>query len=722
MILNNNQQVLALLKGSKGDPGVTPHIDPTSKHWFIGDEDTGVLAEGTSGGDGSGGTGANGITPHIGENGNWFIGEEDTGVKAAGTNGITPHIGEGGYWFIGDEDTGESAKGAKGDTGAQGPKGDTGAQGPKGDTGAQGPKGDTGAQGPKGDTGAQGPKGDTGAQGPKGDKPVKGVDYFTEEDIAAIVTRVVEIVGHVHVYNVKNTDEAYFKSAATCTEPAKYYYSCACGDKGTSTFSHGEALGHSFTKELVSAERLFKEATCTEPAKYWYSCERCDDIGDSVFEHGEALGHDIDESTGVCKREGCDFVDDTHTHNFSVRNTDSQYLKSEATCTTPAEYWHSCSCGAKGTSTFTSGSALGHSFTLELVRDDYLASEATCTEGRRYYYACKRCGAKGTETFPSLFPSDGPTGHQYGAGDICTICGVEKGGDTEGDFLDDPLSDENGYIRLTALQAGYSYFINGTQFTAVDSGYGYAAPPANVTFPAETSEWESSECSIVCTESGAMLVYAGTNNPVAYGRLNIYATAVSTIQGTVVGTLTEEELDRGTTGDFLVEGKAYYGGNYYFVAEKVGDIVGPPEGTVIGTDANCGTVRHGAGYWYVSWDGAPSENRNVVFRETDPVTKGAPYTTVTITGETSSFDGTTPPLVKGELYFIEDSIFTAGYGPNGQAGYIAPPGGIKFTGTDGNMYSTSQDPSVWCIFADTPEYTNGLTGTIYKAEKTEVST
>ena len=30
------------------------------------------------------GSGKDGITPHIGENGNWFIGEEDTGVRAVG--------------------------------------------------------------------------------------------------------------------------------------------------------------------------------------------------------------------------------------------------------------------------------------------------------------------------------------------------------------------------------------------------------------------------------------------------------------------------------------------------------------------------------------------------------------------------------------------------------------------------------------------------------------
>ena len=61
-----------------------------------------------------GGSGADGITPHIGANGNWFIGDTDTGVRA---EGITPHIGENGNWFLGDTDTGVKAQGPKGDPG-----------------------------------------------------------------------------------------------------------------------------------------------------------------------------------------------------------------------------------------------------------------------------------------------------------------------------------------------------------------------------------------------------------------------------------------------------------------------------------------------------------------------------------------------------------------------------------------------------------------------------
>ena len=71
----------------------------------------------------------------------------------------------------------DGAPGPKGDTGDVGPQGPAGEQGPKGD------KGDTGEQGPQGIQGEQGPQGPAGADG---HTPVKGTDYFTEADIAAI--------------------------------------------------------------------------------------------------------------------------------------------------------------------------------------------------------------------------------------------------------------------------------------------------------------------------------------------------------------------------------------------------------------------------------------------------------------------------------------------------------------------------------------------------------
>lgn len=72
------------------------------------------------------------ITPNIGENGNWWIGDEDTGVKAQGQDGTTPHVGENGNWLLGETDTGVKAQGADGLPGPAGPQGPVGPQGESG--------------------------------------------------------------------------------------------------------------------------------------------------------------------------------------------------------------------------------------------------------------------------------------------------------------------------------------------------------------------------------------------------------------------------------------------------------------------------------------------------------------------------------------------------------------------------------------------------------------
>lgn len=174
----------------------------------------------------AGNDGANGLTPHIGENGHWFIGDTDTGVSASGGSAegakgatFTPHVSAEGVisWTNDGGLTNPPSMNIKGATGDQGPKGETGATGPKGETGAvgadgtdgkngtdgatftpnvnaagelswsnnkglpnpetvniKGQRGADGAQGPKGDTGATGPRGETGPMGPRGNQGPQG--------------------------------------------------------------------------------------------------------------------------------------------------------------------------------------------------------------------------------------------------------------------------------------------------------------------------------------------------------------------------------------------------------------------------------------------------------------------------------------------------------------------------------------------------------------------
>lgn len=49
-----------------------------------------------------------------------------------------------------------------------------------------------------------------------------------------------------------------------------------------------------------------------------------------------------------------------HTHVYSRRSATAAYLKTDATCTAAAVYYYSCSCGAKGSDTFSYGAKKDH--------------------------------------------------------------------------------------------------------------------------------------------------------------------------------------------------------------------------------------------------------------------------------------------------------------------------------------------------------------------------
>ena len=92
-------KTVTIKNGSKGSTGAAGSNGVSTTHSWSGTTLTITSASGTSSADlkgdkgdpgergGTGEAGADGITPHIGDNGNWFIGEEDTGVSAGGSGG-----------------------------------------------------------------------------------------------------------------------------------------------------------------------------------------------------------------------------------------------------------------------------------------------------------------------------------------------------------------------------------------------------------------------------------------------------------------------------------------------------------------------------------------------------------------------------------------------------------------------------------------------------------
>ena len=114
--------------------------------------------------------GANGLTPHIGANGNWWIGDTDTLKPARGAQGERGIQGLQGVQGL------QGLPGVKGDAGAKGEQGERGLQGLQGARGLQGERGLPGADGAKGDKGEQGERGLTGAKGDKGSDGLDGKD------------------------------------------------------------------------------------------------------------------------------------------------------------------------------------------------------------------------------------------------------------------------------------------------------------------------------------------------------------------------------------------------------------------------------------------------------------------------------------------------------------------------------------------------------------------
>ena len=229
---------------------------------------------------------------------------------------------------------------------------------------------------------------------------------------------------HVHTFDQEVATQDFLKEQATCTEKAKYYYSCKCGIKDeTLTFESGEKLGHSFIDYAYD-----NNATCTEDGTETATCDRPDcNEQDSRIKVGSALSHAFinynSNSSATCVENAteiavCDRADcqETHireipntalNHNYGnwVSNGDGTHTQTcandnshkitkgcnggEATCTEKA----TCNdCGAKY------GNLADHKYIKQVAEAKYLDKAVTCTSKAKYFYSCE-CGAKGTETF-----------------------------------------------------------------------------------------------------------------------------------------------------------------------------------------------------------------------------------------------------------------------------------------------------------------------------------
>ena len=291
----------------------------------------------------------------------------------------------------------------------------------------------------------------------------------------------------VHDFTVEKAEEQYLKSAASCTEKAVYYKSCACGARSDTETFEGDFAPHNFTAEKAEEQYLKSAATCTAKAVYYKSCTVCGEKGTETFSYGTPLDHDWGEwtqnsdqktHTRICKRDA------SHTETENCHG-------GTATCTERAI----CDvCGG------VYGDLVAHDFTAEKATEQYLKSAATCTAKAVYYKSCTVCGEKGTETFSYGTPLD----HDWGeakytwsmVGDV--MCSATKA------CKKCPKS-----ISAVSNVATYAVVTPATcltdglgRYTATFTVDGFPSQTKDITLPATGHDWGTTEYTWTPTEDG----------------------------------------------------------------------------------------------------------------------------------------------------------------------------------------------------------------------------
>ena len=203
----------------------------------------------------------------------------------------------------------------------------------------------------------------------------------------------------------------HFGGTATCTEQA------VCDNCGQ---SYGALKAHSFTAETAEEQYLKSAATCTEKAVYYKSCAVCGTSSkgtadEATFTSGKPLGHDwgawMPDGEGTHKRvcthdashvetAGCTYGDwstnqDSHWKICTVCGGEAERLNhADPDCN------HFCdTCGIKMTE---------HDFTGELPITALLYKEANCISPALYYKSCKICmlSSKGTASEATFASGD----------------------------------------------------------------------------------------------------------------------------------------------------------------------------------------------------------------------------------------------------------------------------------------------------------------------------
>ena len=286
-----------------------------------------------------------------------------------------------------------------------------------------------------------------------------------------------------HTFDVKTVNDDTFAKAATCIQPAQYYYSCECGAHSNSqVFSYGDPGGHIFGEwqeiEVASCEEggkekricsvckaeeerntdplghdwendftIDKKPTCTVPGSKSIHCTRCDAAKDEteIAPGGHTFGEWQESKAPTCTDGGkekricsvCKAEEERNTDPLGHDWENDFTIDKKPTCTVPgSKSIHCTRCdAAKDETEIAPG---GHTF------GEWQESKApTCTDGGKEKRICSVCKAEEErntdplghdwsewETVKASTSSENSLGKRY-----CFVCGFVE--ENELDLLPD---------------------------------------------------------------------------------------------------------------------------------------------------------------------------------------------------------------------------------------------------------------------------------------------
>ncbi len=149
---------------------------------------------------------------------------------------------------------------------------------------------------------------------------------------------------HNHVFDRECTEDAYLKKAATLTDPATYYYSCSCGERGWDTFTYGAPLEDTEEKEDATPAH-----TCSYEWVYTADghMQKCKDASCGAFteEAPHTLGDWVTDTAPTCVETGA-----RHRSCHTCGMTEEESLPADATAheyvrmSDGTHHWKICLC------------------------------------------------------------------------------------------------------------------------------------------------------------------------------------------------------------------------------------------------------------------------------------------------------------------------------------------------------------------------------------------